>query len=63
MGMVIGVPLFAVIYDIARRGIRYGLIKHKKGDMYLEYEKEQEEEEKEDEKTKKIRLFKVKKRR
>ena len=63
VGMVIGVPLFAVIYDIARRGIRYGLIKHKKGDMYLEYEKEQEEEEKEDEKTKKIRLFKVKKRR
>ena len=63
VGMVIGVPLFAVIYDIARRGIRYGLIKNKKGDMYLEYEKEQEEEEKEDEKTKKIRLFKVKKRR
>lgn len=63
VGMVIGVPLFAVIYDIARRGIRYGLIKNKKGDMYLEYEKEQDEEEKEDEKTKKIRLFKVKKRR
>lgn len=63
VGMVIGVPLFAVIYDIARRGIRYGLIKHKKGDMYLAYEKDLEEEEKEDENKKKFKLFKVKKRR
>ena len=63
VGMVIGVPLFAVIYDIARRGIRYGLIKHKKGDMYLEYERNQEEEEQEDANKKKFKLFKVKKRR
>lgn len=63
VGMVIGVPLFAVIYDIARRAIRYGLIKHKKGDMYLEYERDQEEEEQEDANKKKFKLFKVKKRR
>ena len=63
VGMVIGVPLFAVIYDIARRGIRYGLIKNKKGDMYLEYERDQEEEEQEDSNKKKFKLFKVKKRR
>lgn len=61
VGMVIGVPLFAVIYDLVRRAIRYGLIKHKKGDMYLEYEREQEAEEQES--SKKFKLFKVKKRR
>lgn len=44
MGMLVGVPLFAVLYDIVRRLIRHGLVKWKKEDMFTEYKKEQEEE-------------------
>ena len=55
-GMLLGVPLFAVLYDIIRRLIRHGLAKRHKEDMYLEYIKEQEEEELANI-TKKPRLF------
>ena len=37
MGMLLGVPLFAVIYDIIRRLIRHGLIKNKKESSSLWY--------------------------
>ncbi len=33
LGMIVGVPLFAVIYDIARRLIRFGLKKHGSTDL------------------------------
>lgn len=62
MGMLLGVPLFAVIYDIIRRLIRHGLIKNKKEELYLEYEKEQDEIEEELADKKRIKLFKVKRR-
>lgn len=62
MGMLIGVPLFAVIYDIIRRLIRHGLYKNKQEDIYLEYEKEQDEIEEELADKKRIKLFKVKRR-
>ena len=42
-GMLLGVPVFAVLYDIVRRLIKHGLIKRNKEDMYLDYEREQEE--------------------
>ena len=45
MGMLLGVPLFAVLYDIVRRLIRHGLVKWKKENMFIEYKQEQEEEE------------------
>ena len=62
MGMLLGVPLFAVIYDIIRRLIRHGLYKNKKEELYLEYEKEQDEIEEELADKKRIKLFKVKRR-
>lgn len=37
-GMIIGVPLFAVIYDIVRRLIIYGLNKHERTELIEEYE-------------------------
>ncbi len=40
LGMIVGVPLFAVIYDIARRLIRFGLDKHGNADMLAEYDEE-----------------------
>ncbi len=45
MGMLLGVPLFAVLYDIIRRLICHGLSKWKKEEMFLEYKQEQKEEE------------------
>ena len=38
VGMVIGVPLFAVIYDIIRRLVYRGLRKHKRESMITDYE-------------------------
>lgn len=38
VGMVIGVPLFAVIYDIIRKLVYRGLRKHKKESMITDYE-------------------------
>ena len=62
MGMLLGVPLFAVIYDIIRRLIRHGLYRNKKEELYLEYEKEQDEIEEELADKKRIKIFKVKRR-
>ena len=38
VGMVIGVPLFAVIYDIIRKLVYRGLCKHKRESMITDYE-------------------------
>mgnify|MGYP004481507289 FL=1 len=38
VGMVIGVPLFAVIYDVIRKLVYRGLRKHKRQTMITEYE-------------------------
>lgn len=38
VGMVIGVPLFAVIYDIIRKLVYRGLCKHKRESMIADYE-------------------------
>ena len=38
LGMIVGVPLFAVIYDIARRLIRFGLVRHGSGEMLAEFD-------------------------
>ena len=38
VGMVIGVPLFAVIYDIIRKLVYRGLRKHKRDSMITDYE-------------------------
>ena len=38
VGMVIGVPLFAVIYDIIRKMVYRGLRKHKRESMITDYE-------------------------
>ena len=38
VGMVIGVPLFAVIYDIIRKLVYRGLRKHKRESMITDYE-------------------------
>lgn len=38
VGMVIGVPLFAVIYDIIRKLVYRGLLKHKRESMITDYE-------------------------
>lgn len=40
IGMVIAVPLFAVIYDIIKQLVNYGLKKNRKLDMMENYEKE-----------------------
>ena len=40
VGMVIGVPLFAVIYDIIRKLVYRGLRKHKRESMIADYEEE-----------------------
>lgn len=60
-GMLLGVPFFAVLYDIVRRLIRHGLVKWNKEDMYIEYEKEQCEEELAKQSQKKKRLVHLKK--
>ena len=38
VGMIIGVPLFAVIYDIIRKLVYRGLCKHKRESMITDYE-------------------------
>lgn len=40
VGMILGVPLFAVIYDIIRKVTRWGLSKHGRQDMVEKYERE-----------------------
>ncbi len=56
VGMIVGVPLFAVIYDIVDKLIDYGLEKHGKMQLRYEYEEEFAEGPKED-----IKIFKRKK--
>ena len=40
VGMVVGVPLFAVIYDIVRQLTLYGLRRHERGDLIEAYDRE-----------------------
>ena len=44
LGMIIGVPLFAVIYDIVRQLAYYGLRRHKRADLLPEQKLEEEPE-------------------
>ena len=37
LGMVIGVPLFAVIYDLVRKLVKFGLRKHGKQELWEQY--------------------------
>lgn len=60
-GMLLGVPFFAVLYDIVRRLIRHGLVKWNKEDMYIEYEKEQCDEELAKQSQKRKRLVHMRK--
>ena len=39
-GMIVGVPLCAVLYDIARRLIRFGLKKHEHGELAEAYDRD-----------------------
>ena len=43
VGMIIAVPLFAVLYDLAKRVIRLGLLKHDCSDLLRVYEEEYHE--------------------
>ena len=40
VGMIVAVPLFAVLYDLAKRLIRQGLLKHDCSDLMRDYEEE-----------------------
>ena len=40
-GMVLGVPLFAVVYDLIRQLIVKGLKKHEQSELYEEYREDQ----------------------
>ncbi len=44
-GMLLGVPLFAVLYDIIRKGVSHGLDRRNKGELYVEYDRVRKEEE------------------
>lgn len=44
-GMLVGVPLFAVIYDLVERGVKRGLKNKGKYELYEQYDIEQHEEE------------------
>lgn len=44
-GMLVGVPLFAVIYDLIERGVKRGLKNKGKYELYEQYDIEQHEEE------------------
>lgn len=55
VGMVVGVPVFGVLYDLAKRIIQYGIQKHGKTEMLAEYRKKYEEPVK---KTKRESVFK-----
>ena len=64
MGMVIGVPLFAVLYDIVSRLVKKGLAKRKQNEMYedyIEYVTSEAEEKARNKARKAGRLKKVKK--
>lgn len=61
MGMLLGVPLFAVLYDIIRRLVRHGLARRNKSEMLDEYEAVNKAEETEKQHAKEIRHLKFKK--
>ncbi|MBR3339674.1 MAG: AI-2E family transporter [Lachnospiraceae bacterium] len=59
IGMIVGVPLFGVIYDLAKRIIHFGLKKHGREDMMEDYIREfqtDSEEDKDKEEKKKNRF-------
>ncbi len=60
-GMIIGVPLFAVLYDIIKRLMHRGLVKRNKEQMYEQYEAEQAMEEKAKAEAKERRRLHIKK--
>ena len=62
-GMLVGVPLFAVIYDLIERGVKRGLKKKGKYELYEQYDIEQHEEErlKEEAKEKKDPVNRIRK--
>ncbi|MCM1307898.1 MAG: AI-2E family transporter [Butyrivibrio sp.] len=59
-GMLIGVPLFAVLYDIIKRLMHHGLAKRNKEEMYEEYEAAQAMEERAKAEAKERRRFHIK---
>lgn len=62
VGMIIGVPLFAVIYDVVKRLVMHGLEKRKKQDMYENYMKERKIEQRAklaEKRRKQVRIKKV----
>ena len=61
--MLVGVPLFAVIYDLIERGVKRGLKKKGKYELYEQYDIEQHEEErlKEEAKEKKDPVNRIRK--
>lgn len=61
VGMVIGVPLFAVLYDIVKRLMHHGLEKRNKTQLYDEYEEEQTLEERAKAEAKEKRRIHIKK--
>ena len=48
IGMIVGVPLFGVIYDLMKRIINFGLTKHGREDMMEDYNREFQTDSKED---------------
>ena len=48
IGMIVGVPLFGVLYDLAKRIINFGLTKHGREDMMEDYNREFQTDSKED---------------
>ena len=60
MGMLVGVPLFAVIYDIVERLVRHGLEKRNRRVLYDNYKENERIEEKEKAEEKAKRKIKIK---
>lgn len=58
-GMILGVPLFAVLYDIIRKLVKKGLAKRNRMDMYDEYEEDRKIEVQEKAEAKARRVSKI----
>ena len=52
IGMIVGVPLFGVIYDLMKRIINFGLTKHGREDMMEDYIREFQTDSEEDKEKK-----------
>lgn len=61
MGMLLGVPLFAVGYDIIKRLVRHGLARRKHSELLIEYEDQAKREEEQIAAEKANRQLKLKK--